>query len=81
MPSDDPWTRFVDFGRWEEAHKALAERVDDCEDEIKEIKDAVTLASQRRVNRQWQIVLALLTAFLLPLLIYVITLASHSLGH
>ena len=71
----------VAFGRWQEAHRALEYRVEQCEERLEEIERNHDNAAQRRVNHRWQIILAILSAFLLPLIVAVLLMAIHtSLG-
>jgi hypothetical protein len=61
----------VTWGRWQEAHRALEERVEALEE-----------SEQKRLNRRWAIYLAILTTLLFPLVVGVVVLAVNGLiGH
>jgi len=78
----DPNHRYVDYGRWEEAHRALTERVADLEREmipgleqrLTHLERAVGGWQERqdqaqltRRTRAWQVALAVVTGLVLPL--------------
>lgn len=81
--NDPRRVRYVTWDRWEEAHARLGDQIADLRRDFEELREqhaadikAIRNGQQRRKDRMWTLTLAVLTAFLLPLLI----LAIQSLG-
>jgi hypothetical protein len=75
VPGDDIGP--VSYGRWQAEHGRLADRVTGIEHRLDELETE----GEKRAQRRWMIALAILTSFLLPLLVAVIVLAvTASLG-
>ena len=70
--ADGDDARPVAYGRWQEAHERLADQVHACERRLDDLEGE----AEKRANRRWLILLAILSSFLLPLLVAVIVLAA-----
>lgn len=56
----------VTFGRWQEAHHALTERV-----------AALEAAAGKRKDRTWMLILAVLSGLALPAILVLVSVAIH----